>query len=74
MTVHRADGSAAVFTVRRSLVVPKDRFPSAEVYGPSRWPVLRLVTCGGSFDHLRGHYRDNVVVFATLTRTVPPPS
>lgn len=73
ITVHRADGSAAVFTVRRTAVVPKDRFPAADVYGPTRWPVLRLVTCGGSFDHLRGHYRDNLVVFATLTGTVPAP-
>jgi hypothetical protein len=26
--------------------------------------VLRLITCGGSFDRSTGHYRDNVIVYA----------
>ena len=25
-----------------------------------------LVTCGGQFDHSTGHYRSNIIVFATL--------
>jgi hypothetical protein len=29
---------------------------------------VRLITCGGSFDHATGSYRDNVVVTATLVR------
>ena len=29
-------------------------------------PVLRLVTCGGQFDHSTRHYRSNIIVFATL--------
>ena len=37
------------------------------------WPGLRLITCGGSFDHLRGHYRSNLVVFASLTRSIVAP-
>jgi hypothetical protein len=28
--------------------------------------VLRLITCGGSFDRTTGHYRDNVIVYARL--------
>jgi hypothetical protein len=28
--------------------------------------VLRLITCGGSFDRATGHYRDNVIVYATM--------
>ena len=43
--------------------VPKDHFPTAEVYGPAPGRVLRLITCGGSFDHGAGHYRDNVIAF-----------
>jgi hypothetical protein len=35
------------------------------VYGLSDEVVLRLVTCGGTFDRSSGHYRDNVIVFAT---------
>ncbi|MFD5789471.1 sortase domain-bontaining protein [Streptomyces sp. NPDC127037] len=30
--VHRADGSTATFTVDRTAVHPKDRFPPVEVY------------------------------------------
>jgi hypothetical protein len=30
-------------------------------------PVLRLITCGGSFDRSTGHYRDNIIVFAEAT-------
>ena len=30
-------------------------------------PVLRLITCGGSFDRGSGHYRDNVIVYAAAT-------
>ncbi len=43
---------------------PKNRFPSAKVYGPTPDSQLRLITCGGGFDHRRGSYRDNIVVFA----------
>ncbi|MFK3982064.1 class F sortase [Micromonospora sp. NPDC050397] len=42
----------------------KDEFPTAEVYGPTPGPELRLVTCAGSFDPHAGSYRDNLVVFA----------
>jgi len=42
--------------------VEKSRFPTRAVYGPSRHPVLVLVTCGGPY--MAGHYRDNVLVYA----------
>jgi hypothetical protein len=67
--VRRADGSTAVFAVTRSLVVPKDDFPTAEVYGPTPHAELRLITCDGAFDRGSGHYLDNLVVFATEVRT-----
>jgi LPXTG-site transpeptidase (sortase) family protein len=44
--------------------VPKDRFPTARVYGPTPDRQLRLITCGGGFDESRLSYLDNVVVFA----------
>jgi hypothetical protein len=31
-----------------------------------RLRALRLVTCGGQFDTSTGHYRSNIIVFATL--------
>jgi len=62
--VDRADGSTAGFRVSRKLRVPKARFPTELVYGPTLEPSLRLVTCGGSFDKTIGSYRDNVIVYA----------
>jgi hypothetical protein len=59
------DGSRVRFTVRHSARYRKDDFPTALVYGPTRGPALRLITCGGSFDRGSGHYLDNTVVFAT---------
>jgi sortase family protein len=64
----RADGSRAVFRVDRTEVYAKTRFPTADVYYPTLTPMLRLVTCGGPFDQATGHYRDNLIVFATLVR------
>lgn len=66
IAVHRADGSQVAFVVERSKQVPKDAFPTEEVYGPTPDPTLRLVTCGGSFDRRTGHYRDNIVVFLRM--------
>ncbi|MFC0504454.1 class F sortase [Micromonospora costi] len=57
-------GQRLAFRVTGSLRTRKDRFPTATVYGPTPGPELRLVTCGGDFDRRRGHYTDNVVVFA----------
>lgn len=62
--VARPDGRLVRFRVTRSLRFPKSAFPTDEVYSPTGATELRLITCGGSFDRLTGHYRDNVVVFA----------
>jgi Sortase domain len=66
-TVARADGSTARFTVYRVEHFPKSAFPTAEVYGNTDGPELRLVTCGGEFDPAAHSYKDNVVVFARLS-------
>lgn len=65
ITVTRADGAQVSFSVDGVQQYPKNAFPTAAVYGPVPGPVLRLITCGGSFDRSTGHYRDNVVVYAT---------
>ncbi|HZD37294.1 MAG TPA: class F sortase, partial [Actinomycetes bacterium] len=64
--IGRADHSTARFVVRRAAQYPKLRFPTEEVYYPTLSPELRLVTCGGTFDDTTGHYRSNIIVFATL--------
>ncbi|SEF61226.1 Sortase family protein [Thermomonospora echinospora] len=65
--VVRRDRSVAVFAVDATEQVPKEGFPGRRVYGPVRYAGLRLVTCGGTFDHARRSYSDNVVVYAHLT-------
>jgi Sortase domain len=65
LTVTRADGSAVRFVVQRTQQYPKDRFPTDEVYYPTLRSTLRLITCGGQFDPADGHYKSNIIVFAT---------
>lgn len=59
-----ADRRTAVFSVYAAGLYPKSGFPTLAVYGYTRWPTLRLVTCGGEFDRRSGQYLGNVVVFA----------
>jgi hypothetical protein len=49
--------------LRTSLVIS---IPTDAVYYPTLTSALRLVTCGGEFDHSSGHYRSNIIVFATI--------
>lgn len=64
--VDRSDGTSVRFSITHVEKVPKTRFPTDPVYAPSLRPTLRLVTCGGTFDHSRRSYRDNVIAFADL--------
>jgi sortase (surface protein transpeptidase) len=64
--VDRSDGKKVKFVVDRVTQVPKDTFPREAVYGNSDKPELRLITCGGAFDHAEHSYKDNIVVYANL--------
>jgi sortase (surface protein transpeptidase) len=64
--IDRADGSQLRFVVERVEHHDKDSFPTSEVYGATPGPELRLITCGGSFDHEARSYRENIVAFARL--------
>ncbi|MFG2920720.1 class F sortase [Streptomyces sp. NPDC048305] len=64
ITVYRADGSLAVFSVRELEQVDKDTFPTDKVYGDTSRPELRLITCGGELED--GHRPDNIIVYADL--------
>lgn len=66
ISVDRADGSTARFTVTAVIEVPKGAFPTTQVYGNTTRPELRLITCGGHFDTTTSHYLDNVIAFAAL--------
>jgi sortase (surface protein transpeptidase) len=68
VNVRRSDGSVATFEVARLEEHDKNSFPTARVYGPTPRRELRLITCGGAFNRSTGHYVDNIIVFATLTK------
>jgi hypothetical protein len=64
--VNRKDGRTASFRVYRVQSVPKDRFPTLDIYGDTAGPELRVITCGGDWDPQAHDYADNTVVFASL--------
>lgn len=64
--VVRKDGTRPVFRIDRIERVNKNKFPTGRVYGREGGPELRLITCGGRFDRKRGHYVDNIIVYASL--------
>lgn len=55
-------------TVRRPVVpvrrVPRASSPTEQVYGATPDSMLRLITCGGLYDHVHGRCLDNVLVVA----------
>jgi sortase (surface protein transpeptidase) len=66
--VKRSDGTTVEFRVTRVQQYLKDKFPTADVYGPTPDAELRLITCGGTFDDAIGHYLSNIVVYATQVK------
>ena len=67
VVVTREDGSTATFEVQRVASFPVDQFPTAEVYGATTDPELRLITCGGQYSLVQRRYLENTVVFAVLS-------
>ena len=62
--VGQQGGGARSFVVERVERRPKEALPTERIWNRTGEPVLRLITCGGSFDRSTGHYRDNIIVFA----------
>jgi hypothetical protein len=65
-TITEQNGAVLTFVVDGSQTYPKDAFPAAEVYGPTPYPELRLITCTGEFDRANHNYLSNLVVSAHL--------
>lgn len=60
-----APGSVTTrFSVYKTQVVPKDRFPTSSVYSDTPGPELRLITCGGDLDRTAHNYLSQVIVWA----------
>jgi hypothetical protein len=66
IAVGLSSGRSVAFQVMSVQRYPKDQFPTLAVYGARPDSELRLITCGGGFAD--GHYLDNVVVYAALTK------
>lgn len=67
--VHIDYGAVTVtFATRTSRRFGKSRFPTAQVYGSTAAPELRLVTCDGRFDRKTRSYTANLIVWADLAR------
>jgi LPXTG-site transpeptidase (sortase) family protein len=64
--VGRSDGKTARYRITEVFTVEKDKFPTQKVYGQTPGSELRLITCGGTFDEVAGHYLRNVVVSGVL--------
>ncbi|MCW7944502.1 hypothetical protein AAW14_21435 [Streptomyces hygroscopicus] len=64
--ITRADGNVASFKVDSVDTFSKAHFPNNRVYADAPTPQLRLITCGGNYNHRVHDYEDNVVVFAHL--------
>jgi sortase (surface protein transpeptidase) len=60
------NGVLARFVVDRAEHHPKEAFPFDDVFGNTDGAELRLITCGGVFDHGSRSYDDNLVVYATF--------
>ncbi len=66
--VHVDYGDASVtFTVQESARFAKTDFPTKRVYGPTKSPELRLITCDGKFDRQTRSHTSNLVVWASVT-------
>ncbi len=62
--IRRANGTSETWTMRSGEQTHKDELPVDRIWNATREPVLRLVTCGGSFNGATGHYEDNIIVYA----------
>ncbi len=64
--VTREDGTTARFAVMGIKQLPRDSFPTQEVYGNINYAGIRLLTCGGTFNPQTMRYSDNTVVYGKL--------
>jgi LPXTG-site transpeptidase (sortase) family protein len=64
--LQREDGSTAKFVVEKTEEYEQTDFPTLQVYGPTTYPALRLITCAGKYQSKVNRYSHNLVVYARL--------
>jgi sortase (surface protein transpeptidase) len=62
IAVRRADAMVVTYQVDQIATYPPNKLPSAKVYGRTKQPALRLITCGGMLRP--GQAVGNTVVYA----------
>jgi sortase (surface protein transpeptidase) len=65
IVVSGKDGKQYPFTVDWIQQFDSDSIPLEEVAGPTDQQSLTLITCGGAFDYVNGHYLQRTVVRAS---------
>jgi hypothetical protein len=65
--IGQSDGTTSRFLVGRLEQHPKTALPTSRIWTPAIGRWLRLITCGGPFNRATGHYRDNLIVYASPT-------
>ncbi|MEV0583662.1 class F sortase [Nonomuraea sp. NPDC050310] len=63
LAVLRSDDRVVVFRATGTEQIGKAAFPVHKVFAGSAAPAIRLVTCGGRYDHARHSYEDNLIVY-----------
>ncbi|MGW0228410.1 class F sortase [Actinopolymorpha singaporensis] len=53
------------FTVERLERADRDALPYGRIWNRDKHPVLRLITCAGSYDRSNGGYQQNLIVYAS---------
>lgn len=66
--VYDASGDCAVFQVDSSETILKTKLPMERIWNKTDQAVIRLVTCGGTYNSQTGHYLSNVIVYGHLVR------
>jgi len=64
--VYDGSGDVAVFVVDSKEEILKTELPTERIWNNTSEPVIRLVTCGGTFDPETRHFLSNVVVYGHL--------
>lgn len=70
--VERHDRRVVTYEVTAVDWYAKDGFPTTRVFTDDRDEVLRIITCGGTFDRAARTYLENVVVTAVPVTGAPP--
>jgi sortase (surface protein transpeptidase) len=66
INITRSDGRTVKFKVLALKQFDQNNFPTGEVYGNIKYPGLRLITCGGTFDQQTESYTQNTVIYAFM--------